>query len=52
MERLAGHESGSLNIYLLKGAHYMTRGLKQYIHRASTSNKYSLNYDVAIQPIF
>ena len=52
IESLANYSSGSLKIYLLKGKHYMTTRFDKYYYPTSKSNKYSLNYDVTIQPVF
>ena len=52
MNSLAQYRSGTLNIYLLAGNHYMTSGFNQYYYPTSKSNKYSLNYDITIQPVF
>jgi hypothetical protein len=43
----------SVNIYLLGGGtHYMTTNYSHYHYDKEKSNKYSLNREILIQPVF
>lgn len=50
--QVSQYGNGSLSIYLLNGDHYMTRNLKDYFTEDEVLNKYALNYDILIQPVF
>jgi hypothetical protein len=49
---VAPYEEGIINIYLLKGDHYMSRANSNYEFRQTAKDQYSSNQRITIQPAF
>jgi hypothetical protein len=51
-QEVASYNKGTINIYLLKGDHFMTRSLSSYVLQVNKKDQYSGNQEITIQPAF
>ena len=51
-EQVASLSKGVINIYLLKGTHFMSRNFVDYEYRQRYKDQYSGNQEITIQPAF
>jgi hypothetical protein len=51
-DTIADYSGGVVNVYLLKGNHFMTRNYRNYYFGRNKLNQYAFNVQVTIQPIF